>query len=155
MMFRIEAVDLESVASADLRRLYGYWDERRAGREIPTRADIDPMDLRWIIGRVALVEVLPDGDFRWRVDGTQIAEFFRNDMTGRRLSEYPLPELREMMVAEYQAVVEARQPRLVKRTGLLDKRIWDYELLRLPLGTEGKVAMILSGLAIQNSRPVR
>ena len=38
----------------DLRRLLDYWRRKRNGRAFPRRADIDPLDLGFMLGRIAL-----------------------------------------------------------------------------------------------------
>jgi PAS domain len=41
-----------------LQRLYDYWDEKRRARAMPSRADIDPLEMAFILGYVSLVDVL-------------------------------------------------------------------------------------------------
>ena len=36
-----------------LQQLFDYWSAKRGGREMPSRADIDPLDLAFVIGNVA------------------------------------------------------------------------------------------------------
>lgn len=55
---------------------------------VPGRKDIDVLELRQAIGNIMMLEVLDDGyDARYRVYGTGIAEFARNDWTGQTVSE--------------------------------------------------------------------
>ena len=42
---------------ADLRRLLAYWQERCGDREFPRRDDVDPVDLHFMLERIALTEV--------------------------------------------------------------------------------------------------
>lgn len=46
-----------------LRQLYEYWDKQRGDRAMPSRADLDPIDMRFAIGNVILIDVI-DGDPR-------------------------------------------------------------------------------------------
>jgi hypothetical protein len=41
-----------------LQHLYDYWDEKWRGRAMPSRADIDPLEMTFILGYVSLVDVL-------------------------------------------------------------------------------------------------
>lgn len=138
----------------DLSRLFDYWQSKRGARAMPARADIDPLEMRWILGRLTLVEVLPDGDYLWRLDGTEIVDFFRTNMTGRRLSDYPRSEMSQLMADEFAAVVQTRSPKIARRVGRIDERIWEYDILRLPLSEDGvTVSMVLSGLVVLRNTP--
>lgn len=68
--------------------LHGYWNEKRAGRAMPSRADIKASELREHLGWVMIVEVLPNiSDFRYRLMGTLVAQYFFADSTGRTVKE--------------------------------------------------------------------
>lgn len=68
-----------------LRELYRYWESLRCGREFPARSDFDPVDIRDMLGSVALADVLYDPlRFRFRLIGTKIAQRWGFDLTGRR-----------------------------------------------------------------------
>src|SRR3546814_4653792 len=51
----------EGIEDSRLQRLAAYWDSCRAGRAMPARADIDPLDMGYLLGNLALVEVRPGG----------------------------------------------------------------------------------------------
>lgn len=61
--------------------LYKYWDSRRITGAMPTRSDIDPLDIVRVLPFVALAERQPEGYF-WRLIGTAIVEHFGKDHTG-------------------------------------------------------------------------
>jgi PAS domain len=61
--------------------LYKYWDGRRVAGSIPTRSDIDPLDIIRTLPFVGLAERRRDGYF-WRLIGTAIVEHFGKDHTG-------------------------------------------------------------------------
>ncbi|MBX6321162.1 MAG: PAS domain-containing protein [Rhodospirillaceae bacterium] len=48
----------KSIEDERLRRLFAYWREKAAGRIGPARRDIDPLDFHYLLGDIALVEVL-------------------------------------------------------------------------------------------------
>ena len=55
-----------------LQQLYDYWSVKRGERKMPSRADIDPLDMTFVMGNVILVDVIagePPG-FRIRLHGT-------------------------------------------------------------------------------------
>jgi hypothetical protein len=64
-------VNPEQVEQPPLRSLHAYWNRKRAGRLMPTRADIDPVELRQHLGNLVLIEPVPaEDDFRYRLIGT-------------------------------------------------------------------------------------
>lgn len=138
---------LETVQRPRLRRLLEYWLERRGSRRMPARADIDPMEFAWILGDVSLVDVVRDGAelrFRFRLIGTHAVERFGYDMTGGWLHDLPEPAYRQHVHNAYAELVLQGTPLIERLDMMLDRRMHDYEILRLPLAADGEtVDMIL------------
>lgn len=132
-----------------LRQMYEYWDERRGDRPMPARGDVDPVDLRYAIGNIILVDVSDDDppQFRIRVHGTNLSEQVGFDLTGKLLDEMPLTEFRELTRQSFIRVSHTKEPLYAKRDRVLDKRRRAYETLILPLSSDGeRVDRILLGL---------
>ena len=131
-----------------LRRLFVYWTKKAAGRICPARRDIDPLDFDYLLGDIALLEVLYDYEpvrFRYRVMGTRIVQRVACDMTGRWVDEIPTPQLRQATQQNYELVTRDRKAVLQRGTRVLDGRTYRYEILRLPLSDDGRVVnMILT-----------
>jgi hypothetical protein len=129
-----------------LRRLFAYWTEKAAGRICPARRDIDPLDFDYLLGDIALLEVLHEPlRFRYRVMGTRIVRRVACDMTGKLVSEMPSPQLRQASQQNYELVTRERKPVLQRGTRVFDGRTFSYEILRLPLSDDGAtVNMILT-----------
>lgn len=71
-----------------LAAVFAYWDGKRRGRSMPSRADISPPELKDHLGWIILLDVLPDlSDFRYRLIGTKVARYFRADGTGSTVAE--------------------------------------------------------------------
>lgn len=129
-----------------LQQLQVYWDARRAGRPYPSREDIDPLDLRFIIGSLLLVAIEPEPlRFRYRLFGTDVARRQGFDMTGKYLDQHPWPELAAMARQTYIEVMGSGQPALIERHGLIDEQPMHHQSLVLPLGHE-RVEMLLVGV---------
>ncbi|WP_341899207.1 PAS domain-containing protein [Ferrovibrio terrae] len=133
------AEDLEQPILRDFHR---YWLDRRGARRWPARADIDPLDLKPLLGNIALLDVVHEPDvaapprFRYRVFGTGFVEWFGFDMTGRMIDDWPAPEYRAVMNASYREVAAAGRPFRRLRSFVKDNRILRYEALMLPLGID-------------------
>jgi len=97
--------------------LYQYWNARRGIRSMPTRADIDPLEMRHWLPRITLVDVSPDGaQFTYRLAGTQMVDLLGTNPTGR-LVETAWPEEAAALALEgYREVVENRAPVFCRQT---------------------------------------
>jgi hypothetical protein len=123
--------------------LRDYWNGKRAGRAMPTRADIRPADLKEHLGWITLIDVLPGArDFRYRLIGTLITEYFFWDATGKTVTEafaaLPKPVC-DAVLGVYRCVVESRAPlRAYGDMGWAGKGIEACEAVYLPLSDDGE-----------------
>ena len=94
-----------------VRTLYAYWRMRCAGRLMPGRADIDPVEFRFHLPSVTLVDVVADARrFVYRLVGTQEVAGRGSDPTGRAVIDAFYGESPEAAVACYEYVVRTRRP---------------------------------------------
>lgn len=129
-----------------LQQLHAYWDARRADRPYPARDEIDPLDLRFILGSLILVDVEAEPRrYRYRLFGSDIARRQGFDMTGKYLEQHPWPELAAMARQTYGEVIANGEPSLIRRHGLLNDQYVDHVSLILPLG-HSQVEMLLAGV---------
>ncbi|WP_341897152.1 PAS domain-containing protein [Ferrovibrio terrae] len=146
MAGQIEAT-VETVQRPRLRRLLEYWQARRGDRAIPGRQDIDPLDLSWLLGNISLVDVVHGADgprYRFRLVGTRAVQRFGYDPTGRWLDDLPEPSYRQHIFKAYAEVLQRCLPLVERLDMLIDERTHDYEILRLPLSSDGAtIDMIL------------
>jgi hypothetical protein len=63
--------------------LYEYWQRIRAGRPAPERSEIEPADIRSILGDTFILEVIPEHDFRFRLAGTRLCALYGREMKGK------------------------------------------------------------------------
>lgn len=140
---------LSSPQSPDLQRLLAYWHERRGERDFPRRADIDPIDLRFMLERIALVEVHEGSKrrYRLRVVGSWWAKKHGFESTGLWLEDWPNPEQLTLVLASYEALIKLRQPLILIRDHWVDERKLSYEAALLPLSEDGvQISMIMAGI---------
>ena len=123
-----------------LRQLYEYWDSKRGERAMPSRADLDPVDIRFAIGDVILVDVLDETPprFRIRLHGTNLSERTNFDLTGKMIDQMPAPEFRELSIRSFRKVLRTRQPLHALAARLLDGRMQRYEAILMPLSSDGE-----------------
>lgn len=125
---------------------------------MPSRADIRPSDLRRCLDSIAMIDVLDGGaEFRYRVVGTLLTQYFLADPTGKTLTEaWPnvASAIAERSRANLMRIVQMRVPVYV--SGRLD---WpavgpeSFELLSMPLSDDGhNVNMVLSIFSFERNR---
>ena len=129
---------------------YEYWRRKAAGKGVPSRADIDPVEIAQLLRNVFLVDIVPGPPrrFRFRLVGTRIAEM-EGEMTNRFLDEIVPSPSSTAMARQYE---EAAEGRISVRHETLrwhtrDRHI-DYDVLLLPLSRDGKTIDMLFGLCV-------
>lgn len=143
------AKDLPLRDDAILMSLGRYWSERRQGRDMPDRADVDALTMpRRVLANVGLAE-LSDGGRRikYRLVGTEIVNRLGVDFTGRYVSEVMNGSYRLYITSMFRAVFEHRAPLYSEGTFRQDRRNMSRtRRLLLPLTRGGdKVEMVLLG----------
>jgi hypothetical protein len=140
-----------------LRRLYEYWLQRKGGRRFPSRRDIDPVEIRYVLGWVMLIDAMRDPvRFRVRLHGTEMATQAHYDLTGKFIDELPLPEFREYAIGQCKRLIDSGEPLLVHHNRMLDQRSRKYEALWLPFSEDDStVTTLLCALIYDSEQPQR
>jgi hypothetical protein len=100
-----------TVCHESVRALYRYWHSKRNGRLMPSRRDIDPLEMKPWLAHLMLVDVLPtEPRYVYRLVGTGEVAQRRYDPTGRPVSEAFFSGTAEETLSCYDAVVKSRQP---------------------------------------------
>jgi len=104
------ASEASPITDPRLCEAYDYWRHKVAGSAIPRRSDIDPTEIPKLLPDVMLVDVLPQGRYRYRLIGTENALAQGLNATGRYLDEVlPGPEYKAHVIAIYDECVDARR----------------------------------------------
>jgi len=133
-----------------------YWREKRRGRAMPERRDIDPVELRPILPHLQITEVIEGGTrFRYRLVGTAIVEAFGAEFTGKCVDELVSGERDSFVHSCYRAVCASRRPAFVRSKYVTTKDV-DLTANRvlLPLSRdETCIDQILGALTFEFRRP--
>ena len=124
-----------------LRRARAYWDEKRAGRAMPSRADIDPVDIPDLLPFVILIDIMPPGRrLRVRLAGTEICNRFGMDYTGLFLDEIDFGDVREKILADYGRAARSSVPYFTAHRFRKSDRDFYYNIERgiFPLSSDGR-----------------
>lgn len=132
----------------DLVRLLNYWRRKCDGRELPRRADIDPVDFGYMLDRIALTEVHEDPRrYRLRVVGSWWARLVGFESTGMWMEDWPHANQRRISIEAYERLIAARRPLWTSRDAWVDERRLSYEIMHLPLSEDGaRISMIMTAI---------
>jgi len=122
-----------------------YWHAKRGQRAMPARADISPRDIKPYLGWVCLLDALPGlADFRYRLVGSCVAEYFLGDGTGRTVSDAFAghDNVGQAALWLFRQTCTGKKPIRVWSPGAIwEERFHpDNDALYLPLGADGENA---------------
>ena len=144
-----ESVCPTEVEHPTLRLLFRYWDERRGGRSMPSRRDIDPLDIPKLLPHILLIDVSYDPlVFRFRLAGTEITGLFGEEITGKTTEEIQNQRLGRLLRKSYEEVIRVRLPSAKTSTYEGRNRYLRYTRLLLPLSADGEVIDMLLGALV-------
>lgn len=79
-----------NLSSEKNRQAYAYYLSKRAGRAMPSRNDLDPVEMVGFLPHTILLEVSHEPlDFRYRLVGTFFYDYWAAEYTGRLMSDIP------------------------------------------------------------------
>lgn len=138
-----------NLIDARLRDVLNYWNEKRADKAIPSRAEIAPADLVTHLPRLALLNVSNQGqsvdDFNVRLSGTGIDDLLGHDHRGAGLTDLLSASSAKLVAAALAALVQHKRPMRFYAHARLPGNPEAYvEGVALPLGPDGgPVNMVL------------
>jgi hypothetical protein len=140
---------LDPVPDTELGRLYRYWRDRLVDGAPPSVRAIRPEELRFMLGRINLVDVLDaPRRFRYRLVGTRIAASAAVDMQGQLVSDLKPAFFARLVVSHFVEAFEQQAPSLheiVATRGPVTRR---YRRIVLPFAAEpggGCVGALMTG----------
>ena len=138
-----------------IKRLYLYWQDKSGGRAMPARADLDPLEMRSMLGYLMLIDVVPGPlRFRVRLQGTELLWWVGRELTGLTLAALPRNELVTFAERCLSDVVATGAPYHWIGRHDLDGVLRRYEALILPLASDGsRVDMLLAGVRCRGRFP--
>jgi len=137
-----------------LKALYAYWAQKKDDRIAPTKASIDPSELRSLLPHIVLVDVVGNPPrFRTRLFGSALVEAYGEEVTGRFDEEIDLDDIHvDLMRFVERAAAECQPQYLRAAFTKQDGRHLQYEQIILPLSDDGRhVNMLLSAYSIEKA----
>ncbi|MCL5775716.1 PAS domain-containing protein [Limibaculum sp. FT325] len=135
-----------SILHPEIRALEAYWQDLRAGRACPYRAEVDPRDIPSKIGHLFILEDVGLGNMRFRICGTALADSFGMELRG-------MPVGAIMDIGARQSLIELLRETLAEpgvghaRMRRADGRHEAWEIVFLPLRSDnGRVDRVIGAL---------
>ena len=142
------SLDIAVVRSERIRKLNDYWQAKAKGR-VPSRSDIDPVDVRELLPNLMMIDMVGDPvRFRYRLVGTRVVQYTGFDFTGRCLDEMVF-QGRDFIEQCYRRMVAERRPVFGHYAWLVRSRHFGQcEFGLFPLSDDG--ATVNRGISIED-----
>lgn len=116
-----------------------YWRSKCGATGLPSRAQIDPLEMRGFLAKILLIEVESADDFIYRLCGTDIVAGNQQDLTGQRADQASLGQSAPHFIEAYRHCVRAREPLFfVGYMWWQDRDHVAFEQIMLPLSSDGR-----------------
>ena len=124
----------------DLVLAIEYWDRLCDGRRLPPRSALDPAEIKSLLPRVMLVDVVPGEPprFRFRLSGTGIGNAHGRDLKNLYAEDLQPPEYGRLVGRHYLECYERGEPLTHVIVLQTTERQWSYARIILPFGDAEK-----------------
>jgi len=137
----------EQLSDPDLVRFYDYWVSLCAGRPMPSRRDLDPLQIpAGYLPDLMLIDVFHEPRrYRYRLVGTHVVTASGEDRTGRYFDEMPFFKTNPVVMKQYDTAVATALPlySLEPFTNFVNGRHYEVDRLMLPLSNDGRLVDML------------
>lgn len=137
------------------RRVFEYWDSKRGDRAMPSRADIDPSEIKDLLPGIVLVDVnYAPLRLTYRLVGTDEVEARGYDPTGKDVREHVFAVSPQEGFRTYQLVIEQRDVVYDQEpTTAANARLCEVGSVLMPLSNDGAtVNMVMAFIDYRRQR---
>ena len=129
------------------REFYAYWDEKRAGASAPERSDLEPEQVRHLLGDIFVLSYDASAGYPFRVAGTRMCALVGSDLKGQSFVSLFRDDDRTEMQDLIGIVAEETLATVVGITALrANGSRLHLELLLLPFSARSHTPVSLTGL---------
>lgn len=136
-----------TVLHPDLACLLTYWQAIGSTKRWPSRSDLNPDDIPFLLGNLHLVDVQQDPlRFRYRLTATNVTWRLGRDGIGKGPEAIPDPMIRQRAIETFSRVALTGRPRASQFDREIDGVMVRCDCLTLPLSSDQRrVDMLLIG----------
>jgi hypothetical protein len=115
-----------------------YWRSKGGETAIPSRAAIDPLEMRAFLSKILIVEAKGERKYVYRLCGTEITNANGQDLTGRQADEAILGASAGHFIDSYERTIRTRAPVFfVGQLWWQNREYVAFEQVNLPLSSDG------------------
>lgn len=148
---------LDQMAERDdvLNNAYQYWQSKRAGGLLPSRGDIDILDITRLIKHTHLIDVRdPDPDnWYFRLVGSIVPQTWGWGIGRDKLSDCPWPQYKDMLVQDYGTVKATGVPMYHEIAIRVDWVGHQYARVILPFAEDGRAVDTVMSCVVHREVP--
>lgn len=124
---------------ASTRELYAYWQRLRGARPAPDRTEIEPSDIRRILGDTFILEAVSRHEYRFRLAGTRVCALYGRELKGKDFLSFWQGKDREAVATMLAAVSQDAAAAVFGMKGIsAHERELPCEILLLPIRQKGE-----------------
>src|SRR5262245_55195267 len=147
----------DQLSDPDLIRFYDYWATLRGDRPMPSRRDVDPVQIPpGYLPDIMLIEVSHQPRrYRYRLIGTHVVTASGEDRTGRSFDDVAFFKTNPTVMQQYEQVVTTGEPLLSLEpfTNFTTGQQYDVDRIMLPLSSDGRLVDMVLVLFLFKSGP--
>jgi hypothetical protein len=137
----------EQLGDPDLIRFYDVWVSLRGGRTMPSRKDLDPLNIPpEFLPNLMLIDVFSEPRrYRYRLVGTHVVAASGEDRTGRMFENVGFFRVHPIVVEQYDKVADTGEPLHSPEpfTNLISGSTYDVDRLLLPFSSDDRTVDML------------
>ncbi len=139
---------------ASTQALYAYWNSLRNDRPAPERQEIEPSDIRRLLGDTFIIEAVETDKFIYRLAGTRLCSLYCRELKGRNFLTGWQGRDSNAITTMLNAVSQEAAAAVVGIDGLnLRKKSVPLEMILLPLQVHGEGYKRILGTCVPMSQP--
>ncbi len=117
--------------------LLSYWERKRGDSRLPARADLDPVDLKPLLGWLSLIDVRETGPrFTLRLLGSAHPPRPFGPRHGQDIADMQPPAYRDAVTEQYETTVTRCAPTLHENVLSFGHHSFRYQRIALPLARD-------------------
>ncbi len=143
-----DVTEVESPSQPKNQYLLSYWNSKRDADGLVYRRNIDPAELKNVLGGVFIVEATDQGrDLLYRLVGSQNEQRLGMRYMGKRFTECFSAEMAEHQIAFHNRIFESGKPAFLRGRLLgIDLEYVEFEASYLPMRRDDGTFQMLGGM---------
>jgi hypothetical protein len=134
--------------------LFQYWNRLRDGRRAPRRTEIEPADIKTLLGDTFILESGPRGDATFRLAGTRLCAIYGRELKAVRFSSLWTSKDGPMIDRLVRGVFEDKSVAVLTFQGASENnRLLALEMLLLPLDCGNGEQQRALGIVSTDTKP--